>query len=454
MASNNLTRGWIQYLKNNQIAALQSDPKSGKLNYKRKVTASDVVDYLQNGTDYDDKAINQAIDKVVGARAGATKPDGQQQGSNLPTVQNQQGGALDTGMTPGNPSPRLPRPQPTQPTRPPSKYAATNNDAEDVQDVSNRQKPALGGGRPGLPAPAAEPAEPQQPARRTGGKVKGQTSQTPNAIRKRQARANRKGSLNEDFKDDPGEELSEKEVEAIFKTLNRAEPDKQAAGGTQKTSEVDPQEVKNQEIEKLKALIAKTLTPEQRKQLWDALKSATLSEAILNKYNTEEVFKGIIDKSRASLRQGRITLDQLKDAWQKAGYPEDTDDISKMLQGMGYDRGTVDNVISSVVDGDDEDTEDDSESRQKSSSQAITKIAAYIQKAGLTDEITKFMQENFAEDLKPKQSMWQKAKGFGKNLFGRKATTEDVKKIFTLMLKEDINIVKTIEHAKLGRNKK
>ena len=121
---------------------------------------------------------------------------------------------------------------------------------------------------------------------------------------------------------------------------------------------------------------------------------------------------------------------------------------------MGYDRGTVDNVISSVVDGDDEDTEDDSESRQKSSSQAITKIAAYIQKAGLTDEITKFMQENFAEDLKPKQSMWQKTKGFGKNLFGRKATTEDVKKIFTLMLKEDINIVKTIEHAKLGRNKK
>ena len=455
MASN-LTRGWIQYLKNNQIAALQSDPKSGRLNYKRKVTASDVIDYLQNGTDYDDKSINQAIDQVVGARSGAEEP-GQEQpaGSNVPAVQKQQGGALDTGTTPGNPSPRRPGPQPTQPTRPPSKYAATNGDAEDVQDVSGRRRPALGGGRPGLPAPGTAPEEPQQPAKRTGGKVKGQVSQTPNAIRKRQARANRKGSLNEDFKDDPGEELSEKEVEAIFKALNRAGPDKQAAGGVQKTSSVDPQEVKAQEIEKLKALIAKTLTPEQRKQLWDALQSATLSEAILNKYNTEELFKGIVDQSKASLKQGRITLDQLKDAWQKAGYPEDTEDISKMLQGMGYDRGTVDNVISSVVNGDDdEDVEDDSESRQKSSSQAITKIAAYIQKAGLTDEIMQFMQENFPEDLKAKQSMWQKAKGFGKNLFSRKATTEDVRKIFTLMLKEETNIVKTIEHAKLGRNKK
>ena len=456
MASNNLTRGWIQYLKNNQIAALQSDPKSGRLNYKRKVTASDIVDYLQNNTDYDDKSINQAIDKVVGGRPGQEAP-GQEQpaGANVPAVQKQQGGELDTGMSPGNPSPRLPGPQPTQPTRPPSKYAATNNDAEDVQDVSGRQKPALGGGRLGLPAPATAPEEPQQPAKRTGGKVKGQTSQTPNAIRKRQARANRKGSLNEDFKDDPGEELSEKEVEAIFKTLNRAEPDKQDASGVQAQQEVDPQEIKAQEIEKLKKLIAKTLTAEQRRELWNAIKGTNLSEAIIKKYETEEVFKDIISKSRSNYRQSKITMDQLKDAWQKEGYPTDTDKISEMLQGLGYDSSIVDEVINSVVSGDDEDgAPDDSEGRQKSTSQAILKIAAYIKKAGLTDEITQFMQENFAEDLQPKQSMWQKAKGFGKNLFGRKATNEDVKRIFTLMLKEDINIVRTIEHAKLGRNKK
>ena len=68
------------------------------------------------------------------------------------------------------------------------------------------------------------------------------------------------------------------------------------------------------------------------------------------------------------------------------------------------------------------------------------------------------MQQNFPEDLKPKQSMWQKAKSYGNNLFGKKATTEDVKKIFTLILKEQRTaipaIIKTIEHTRLGRNKK
>ena len=433
----NLTRDWIQYLKNNQIAALQSDPKSGKLNYKKPVTTSDVVDFLQNGTDYDDEKINQAIDRVVGNKAGNTQ---------LPAVQNQQSNepkSNEPGVQQGDQEPQRPAP---------SKYASTNQDATDVEPRYGPQ-PALGGGRKGLPAPTpATPTEPQPAAKRTGGKIKGQVSQTPNAIRKRQARADRKGSLNEDFKDEPGEELSEKEVEAIFKILDRAEPDKQAAGDVQKTSQVDPQEIKTQEIEKLKTLIAKTLTPEQRKQLWDAIKGANLSEAIIKKYETEEIFKDIINQSRSNYSQSKITMDQLQAAWQKAGYPQDTDDISEMLQGMGYDAGTVDSVISSVVS--DEDAPDEDEGRQQSTSQAILKIAAYIKKAGLTDEITQFMQDNFAEDLKSKQSMWQKAKGFGKNLFGKKATNEDVKRIFTLMIKEHINIIKTIEHAKLGRNKK
>jgi hypothetical protein len=428
-----LTRNWIQYLKNNRIAALQSDPKSGKLNYKRKVTADDVRDYLYNTTEFDKKDIDRAIRSV--SKKGAEQP-GQETpaGANVPAVQGQQGGELDTGMSPGNPAPRLPGPQPTQPTRPPSKYAATNQDATDVEPRYGPRKQ--------LGQPEEEPPK-EKPRYKSIGTKDGKP---------------RLKFVREDFNDNPGPELSEKDVETIFKTLSNAGPDSGSDKEVAQKSQIDPQEVKAQEIDKLKKVIAKTMTPEQRKQLWDALKGATLSEAIINKYDTEELFKDVINKSRANVRQSGVTMDQLHAEWKKAGYPGDTDKISELLQGMGFDSSAIDGAINNVMgsDNEDDETPDSSEGRQKSNSEAINKIAAYIQKAGLTDELLQFMQENFGKELtaQPTQSMWQKAKGFGKNLFGKKATNEDVKQIFTLMLKENINIVKTIEYAKLGRNKK
>lgn len=242
MASN-LTRGWIQYLKNNQIVALQSDPKSGRLTYKKPVTASDVVHFLQVDTDYTDDQINQAIDQVVGRQSG------QRPNSNLASVQHPPGNSATPGPTPNSPGQKT------------SKYAATNQDAEDVEDVSARRRPELGAGRKGLPAPAEQSS-------RTGGKIKGQVSQTPNAIRKRQARANRKGSLNEDFVDNPGEKLSEKQVEAIFKILvgSSARP-----SPAEKDTSVDPQKVRVEELNKLKRFIRDTLSEQQRMSLWRAL---------------------------------------------------------------------------------------------------------------------------------------------------------------------------------------
>lgn len=428
-----LTRNWIQYLKNNRIAALQSDPKSGKLNYKRKVTVDDVRDYLYNTTEFDKKAIDRAIRSVL--KKGASRPDQEAPaGANVPAVQKQQGSELDTGMSPGNPSPRLPGPQPTRPTRPPSKYAATNQDATDVEPRYGPRKQ--------LGQPEEEPPK-EKPRYKSIGTKDGKP---------------RLKFVREDFTDNPEPELSEKDVETIFKTLSDAGPDMGSDKEVAQKNQIDPQEVKAQEVEKLKKVIAKTMTPEQRKQLWDALKSATLSEAIVNKYETEEIFKDIIGNSRASVKNSGITMDQLHAAWKKEGYPEDTDKISAMLQGMGYDSSAIDGAIGNVMgsDGEDDETDNSSEGRQKSSSEAIKKIAAYIQKAGLTDELLQFMQENFSKELtaEPTQSMWQKAKGVGKNLLGKKATNEEVKKIFTLMLKENTNIAKTIEHIKLGRNKK
>ena len=463
----NLTKGWIQYLKNNQIAAMQSNPKTGRINYKRKPTTSDVVDYLQNGTNYDDKAINNAIDTVIGNRQGPQQDQDDQQNTNLPATYTAPGGEVATNdphMRPGNPQEPEPYKPPLGGPTPPKKY--NNDDATDVEPRYG-PRPSVGGGRKGLPAPgtAQQQAEPQ--AKRTGGKVKGQVSQTPNAVRKRQARANRKGSLNEDFKDDPGEELSEKEVEAIFKAVSKSAPDvsndsssdSRSNQGTEPKAKVNPQEVREEELGKLKTLIAKTMSAGQRKQLWDELKGATLAEAAIKRYEVENILKDIVQQSKNSYSQSKITIDQLQDAWKKAGYPEDTGAIAQILQQFGYDSDIITKVMDDVL-GNDDDNEDESSSTEQKTSQAVVKIAAYIKKAGLTDEITQFMQENFGAELtaKPKQNMFQRAAAYGKNMFSRKATTEDVRRIFTAILREERTalpkIAKSIEYTKLGRNKK
>src|SRR5271165_5581126 len=44
----NLVKDWIQYLKNNKIVALQSDPESGRLKYIRQPTSQDLERFLQS----------------------------------------------------------------------------------------------------------------------------------------------------------------------------------------------------------------------------------------------------------------------------------------------------------------------------------------------------------------------------------------------------------------------
>lgn len=60
-----LTRDWIQFLKNNQIVALNSDPNTGKLQYKKKVTRDILVDFLEAKTDFAEDEINSAIESVL-----------------------------------------------------------------------------------------------------------------------------------------------------------------------------------------------------------------------------------------------------------------------------------------------------------------------------------------------------------------------------------------------------
>ena len=135
-----LEKNWIEYLKSSQIVQLKSDPKTGKLAYKRPVKLDDVKRFLSS-EGYEDEQIETALSFVK--------------------------------LT-------------------------------------------------GQPVPTTAPAAPATKGR--GGRKPGAApSQTPDAIRKRQARQKKKAGITEDFTDKPVE-VSEKDVEKIFAELLKSKP--------------------------------------------------------------------------------------------------------------------------------------------------------------------------------------------------------------------------------------
>lgn len=235
---------------------MQSDPKTGKLNYKRPVTTDDVIHFLQVKTDYDDDRINKAIKEVLGQGPNGEEGAENDQDTNLPAVRTPSG-AVDVntrGMSPGQQQPKIPgQPGPAAPTQPPAKKYDTSG----ATDVEPRY-----GARKALSAPASDNQPSAAPPANTPG---GQ----PPALRNKKGRTNRKGNLREDFKDVPGAKLSEKQVENIFKILAKpvpaAEPDKKS---------IDPQQVRIDEVNKLKRFIRDKLSDQQRMSLWRALQDA------------------------------------------------------------------------------------------------------------------------------------------------------------------------------------
>ena len=99
-----LTKGWIQYLKSSQIVALQSDPKTGKLNYSRPVTTDDLTKYLQSTGKFEDDAIQKAI-------AAATKPEPVKKGAKAAAPQQ-----------PATPPQQQSQQQPAQPAQQKPRY--------------------------------------------------------------------------------------------------------------------------------------------------------------------------------------------------------------------------------------------------------------------------------------------------------------------------------------------
>lgn len=441
MAANTspLTRPWIQFLKNNQITASQSDPNSGKLTYKRKVTTDDVIRFLTAKTDYDEDTINDAIYSVLTKQGQDGSPARLQAPPDEPEQQNQP----SIGIDPDQPEPNRPR-----------KYS--NDDAEDVEykEVPRSNEPRA------LSAPPV-----QQPKAR-GGKKAGEISQTPNAIRKRAARSKARQAINEDFVDKPTE-LNEKDVEDIFTILQSGaakQPDQK-----QSQQQQDPEQTDTPDTNKIKNLIKKGMNVQQRRGLWRALHEGSLNEAQISKNDADRIFKNVAQsREHGFLKAGKIDINDLQKAWKKSGFSLDTNDIGRILHSAGYDEHEINGVFDQVLGDDDydyndetDDQDDDVKDTSSKPSPAVIKIADYIKKHNLQDEIIAFMEQEFGDELtvqEPDRGLVGKAMNWAKNKFGRKATVEDVRQIFSAMVLKERSMlntrIKEQQQIFLGRSKK
>lgn len=260
MQPKQLTKEWIQYLKNNQIVSSQSDPKTGALKYKQPVTAETVKDFLLYISDYTEDEINAAIDSVSTSQ--------QRSPTTQPAVSGTQQSQAVT--TPGT----------QKPAEPAQRKKYSNDDATDVEPRY--------GPRASLPAPRQ--ATPSHPTH-TGGKKPGEISQTDDAKRKRDARAadadkrkagtgafsqmanhlGKQKKVNEAFGENtPTAAFSEQDIEKVFTILSQPKPSK---NNKQEPSmpKINPQDVRTEELNKIKQLIRDTMTDQQRMALWRAL---------------------------------------------------------------------------------------------------------------------------------------------------------------------------------------
>lgn len=230
-----LTKEWIKYLKNSRIAAMQSDPETGKLNYKRKVTTDDVAQFLELKTDYDNEQISNAIHMVLARKATGTwpsklqnNPSDKKPGTSLSTWSHNE-------VRPGekNNSQAPQQAVDIGPTR-------IKHDPNSISDIDYKEIP-------------------NDPNDRT--------------------RTKRKSRVKEAFVDEEGYTLSEEEVEAIFSILAKSgkTPDEQPVDDQPEQPEEPEQpdpESKIRDLNRLKSLIRDRMTDAQRQALWRALTDA------------------------------------------------------------------------------------------------------------------------------------------------------------------------------------
>lgn len=287
-----ITKGWIQYLKNNQIAALQSNPKTGRLNYIREPTVTDLVSYLSK--DFDEDEILDAVQQAKSASQStkdnpATSIGGElaTQGSRDPSTWH------NSEVTPGQPWPELgnnPTPQLGNRTK---KY--NTDDAEDAKYSQRGVVPHTGKRTPSTwhnsEVTPADPydqigndhtAQPKKKKYNTDdaddAEIKDKNSKSLSGPKRKPKFKYRykPGQLKEAIRDWQGDPLSEKEIQTIFKILSQPNSKKVPSTNVNNPSTPvastgnAPADLEDQ-IRKIKAVIRDTMSDQQRKSLYRAL---------------------------------------------------------------------------------------------------------------------------------------------------------------------------------------
>ena len=172
-----------------------------------------------------------------------------------------------------------------------------------------------------------------------------------------------------------------------------------------------------------------------------------LNESQINSPDVKAIFKGATDlrnnpsglgKMFKSLRKDKIELSDLQQSWKDDGFSDDTRDIKRILLNQGFSEKEIQKVFAEVFGKSDT----DAGYEEPVASPVINKIAEYAKKNGLTDSLIAFMEQEFGKEL-----------GLGK-----KATTEDIRHIFTRILEEDrpnrYLLIKEQEKTQFGRKRK
>lgn len=229
MADHALIQDWIRFLKNNRIVDMKSDPKTGRLNYRKPVTTNVLMKFLSVKTQYSNDSIIKAIQSVL------DKKSPPQQRNQLP-----------------------PEKQDTQ--QQPQQQGEISHDPQSVSDIDYRDVDRKEPGK--LPAPQ----KPHYKLNRQTGK--------PERLREEIS--------------DTAPTLDEKDVEMIFDILEKsgkkedlgqstvaaARQSANAERAARKKPEPSPQEKQEkqeEDIRKLKHIVRDVMTPGQRKALWRAL---------------------------------------------------------------------------------------------------------------------------------------------------------------------------------------
>lgn len=398
-----LTRDWIEFLKNNRIVSLKSDPATGKLSYKRRVSENDLLKFLQVKTDFSEEDIMGAINQVkttvpsVASDKSANAKQQQSQSKDLSTW-------MHYGMSPGEAPP------------------------EEIGQDGSKNLPA--NVKPRQKRPVGDVSDVED---------------------KRQKR------LREDLDDRQRFTFSEDEVEKIFSILvskeaqaaNVPSAERQAQGHPgRKPIQPDPEQKIN-DLRKIKRLIRDDMTEQQRLSLWRLLTSSGSRE--INEEQISDADAKEILKTAHSLRNKQswynifkkptVEISDLQKSWRDTDFSDDTKDIRDILLRAGYSEKEITKVFSTVLGQ--SDTGDDYAKPTQTS--AIIKIAKYIEKNGLKEDVVRFMASEYGYTT-------------NESLETKKLVIEEIREIFQLIVNEERPnreaLLRNNDFERLGRTRK